>query len=130
MQERRQTVGDALALKLPPDGRAPGRARAEVGAFAEPLLPEDRVADARLLVTELVTNGVLHGGGEVRVLAGVSDGTLHVEVVDEGAGFGTSPADPHREGGWGLGIVEHLADRWGVFDGSTHVWFQIDGVSG
>jgi hypothetical protein len=29
-------------------------------------------------------------------------------------------------GGWGLHLVEALTQRWGVFDGSTHVWFEID----
>jgi hypothetical protein len=29
-------------------------------------------------------------------------------------------------GGWGLHMVEALTERWGVRDGSTHVWFEID----
>jgi len=28
-------------------------------------------------------------------------------------------------GGWGLHLVESLSDRWGVHDGSTHVWFEL-----
>ena len=30
------------------------------------------------------------------------------------------------DGGWGLLIVGHASDRWGVADGSTNVWFEID----
>jgi hypothetical protein len=29
-------------------------------------------------------------------------------------------------GGWGLHLVEELTDEWGTFEGSTHVWFEID----
>ena len=29
-------------------------------------------------------------------------------------------------GGWGLHLVQTLSDRWGVYEGSTHVWFEID----
>jgi hypothetical protein len=35
-----------------------------------------------------------------------------------------------RDGGWGLPLVEHLADRWGTFQGSTHVWFELDLTGG
>ena len=115
-----------LLLTLGGDARAPSRARAELDGFAAALLPPDRLADARLLVTELVSNGVLHGDGDVRLRVDASSETLHVEVVDEGNGFRAVRRVPDRDGGWGLGIVEALADRWGVFAGSTHVWFEID----
>ena len=29
-------------------------------------------------------------------------------------------------GGWGLHLVQTLSNRWGVHEGSTHVWFEID----
>jgi hypothetical protein len=29
------------------------------------------------------------------------------------------------EGGWGLHMVETLSRRWGVREGSTHVWFEL-----
>jgi hypothetical protein len=32
---------------------------------------------------------------------------------------------PGAHGGWGLRIVEQLADDWGVLEGSTRVWFQL-----
>jgi hypothetical protein len=53
---------------------------------------------------------------------------VRVEVVDQGAGFIPVARDrPVTEvGGWGLHLVETLADRWGVHEGSTHVWFEID----
>ena len=51
-----------------------------------------------------------------------------VEVVDHEAGFIPVARDrPATEvGGWGLHLVETLTERWGVREGSTHVWFEID----
>ncbi len=115
-----------LLLNLRGGARAPARARAELDAYAAGLLPPDRLSDARLLVTELVTNGVLHGEGDIRLRMDASSEALRVEVADEGHGFRSVCRAPDRDGGWGLGIVEALADRWGVFAGSTHVWFEID----
>jgi anti-sigma regulatory factor (Ser/Thr protein kinase) len=53
---------------------------------------------------------------------------VRVEVVDQGDGFVPLARDrPTNEpGGWGLHLVEALADRGGVYEGSTHVWFEID----
>jgi hypothetical protein len=48
-------------------------------------------------------------------------------VVDQGHGAGLVAAaapDDDRPGGRGLRIVDQLA-RWGVHDGSTHVWFEL-----
>ena len=130
MVQVREPEVATLLLTLRGDARAPALARAELDAYAAELLPPDRLADARLLVTELVTNGVLHGDGDVRLRVEASSEKVHVEVVDDGDGFRAVRRVPDRDrdrnGGWGLGIVEALADRWGVFAGSTHVWFEID----
>jgi anti-sigma regulatory factor (Ser/Thr protein kinase) len=84
----------------------------------------------RLLVTELVTNSVKHAATdsvELKVLVGRS--VVWVEVLDEGPGFEPSPrsSDSRDEGGWGLFLVERLANRWGVArEGSaTRVWFEL-----
>jgi anti-sigma regulatory factor (Ser/Thr protein kinase) len=89
--------------------------------------------DVRLLVSELVTNSVKHA----RVSEGDSimldvrfdpRGMVRVEVRDSGGGFErphTPPADDAGEG-WGLYLVEQLADDWGVDRGQQMVWFQID----
>lgn len=126
MLQVREPEVATLSLTLHGDARAPALARAELDAYAAGLLPPDRLADVRLLVTELVTNGVLHGEGDVRLRVDASSQALRVEVVDEGHGFRSVRRAPDRDGGWGLGIVEALSDRWGVFAGSTHVWFEID----
>ena len=116
-----------VTVTLRPDSRAPSAARRALdglsGVIERSLLP-----DLRLIVTELVTNGVLHGTGDVRLKLVLSDSALHVEVIDDGNGLTEPDDDLDRNGGWGLTIVDELADRWGVFAGSTHVWAQIDRV--
>ena len=75
-------------------------------------LPEDMLANARLLVSELVANAVEHvqedGEIEVRV---ARDGVLRVEVLDPGPGF--TPAARRRRRtttrGWGLHFIDRLA---------------------
>jgi anti-sigma regulatory factor (Ser/Thr protein kinase) len=89
--------------------------------------------DVRLLVSELVTNAVRHAdtptGGEVALHATIEDPCLHVEVADPGTGFEPSPRDDEmtRPGGWGLYLVDRIADRWGVKQNRMNrVWFEID----
>lgn len=88
--------------------------------------------DARLLVSELVTNSIRHGdlaaGQDIELRADVEGDALHVEVRDPGGGFQLRPrtAGSEEDSGWGLYLVGLLAERWGVSsDGSTSVWFEI-----
>jgi anti-sigma regulatory factor (Ser/Thr protein kinase) len=119
-----------LDLELPSTSAAPPRARGALDRIAERLSPE-RLKDVRLLVSELVTNAVRHAEGEmVRLVVRVGDGSLRVEVHDPGGGFTVrAPSrDPLRSSGWGLVLVEELADRWGVDAAPrTRVWFEMDG---
>ena len=97
------------------------------------LASQTSLDDARLLVSELVTNSVRHGAlsteQDIWLRADVEGETLHVEVRDPGAGFELQPrlaeAGDHGSG-WGLFLVGRLAERWGVSaDGSTLVWFDL-----
>ena len=117
-----------MTLELPREPASAGRARAALGGFEE-TLPPDRYADAKLLVSELVTNAVKYGGdGSVELVVAAGPGHLRAEVVDQGGGFRAprrDTSDLHTPGGWGLHLVETLADDWGSFEGSTHVWFEL-----
>ena len=118
-----------LDVEIPRDRKAPYHARRAVENVGE-AVPEELRPDVLLLVSELVTNGVKYGGAGALKLQIESrrKGHLRVEVIDQGAGFEPKARDkPKTEaGGWGLHLVETLADRWGVHEGSTHVWFEID----
>ena len=116
----------SLRLELSRDERAPAVARQAVdglGAACDAAM----VADARLLVSELVTNSVQHGGGDMITVHLDVDrsGVLRCEVIDDGGGFVPRGRDNRVVGGWGLDLVEQIAESWGVREGSTHVWFEL-----
>jgi anti-sigma regulatory factor (Ser/Thr protein kinase) len=89
----------------------------------------------RLLVSEAVTNAVLHSasgdaGGRFTVEYLLSDYRLRVEVHDDGGASGPRRRVHHLESitGRGLELFEALSDRWGVDGGSNGrtVWFELD----
>ena len=122
-------MSKTLTFDIDRDFTAPANARRAVEHFGAILDPEV-VPDVRLLVSELISNSVKYGGeGRVQLILQSEDRRhVRVEVVDQGVGFVPTVRDrPKTEpGGWGLHLVEALTQRWGVFDGSTHVWFEID----
>ncbi len=94
------------------------------------------LGDVRLLVSELVTNSVRHSSVRssdvVHMHVAVTESTLRVEVADPGEGFEPKARDLDRTrpGGWGLYLVDRIADRWGVIRNHLNrVWFEIDGVA-
>ena len=117
-----------LAQDIPRDPRAPAIARRMVDDLDGVVDPRT-AAQARLLLSEVVTNAVRHGDGEaISVLLDAAPGEeLRCEVMDEGHGFVPTARDKPSmaEGGWGLHLVERLSRRWGVREGSTHVWFEL-----
>lgn len=91
-------------------------------------LPAHLSEDAVLLISELVTNVVIHGGAQARVSVTTDDGGVRVDVSDDGRGRPQIPApDPLAEHGRGLLLLEACATCWGVHDnhpGKT-VWFEL-----
>jgi anti-sigma regulatory factor (Ser/Thr protein kinase) len=84
----------------------------------------------RLLVTELVANSVRHAGADtVTLKVRVRHDAVWTEVTDQGPGFDPAVTGTPREHktGWGLFLVERLADRWGaaIEAGQTRVWFEL-----
>jgi anti-sigma regulatory factor (Ser/Thr protein kinase) len=89
---------------------------------------EDLVDDAKLVATELVTNGMLHGGG-CTSLAAIFDGhVLRLEVGDRG---GAIPQEHHYDDqaatGRGLGLIAALSSSWGweIQAAGKVVWAEI-----
>lgn len=89
----------------------------------------DAVVDAaRLLVSELVINVVLHAGTDAELVLRRDDGGLRVEVSDGSAQVPLRRSyAPSAPTGRGLLILDDLADDWGVEvgDGSKTVWFEL-----
>ncbi|MBU6533144.1 SpoIIE family protein phosphatase [Streptomyces mayonensis] len=87
------------------------------------------VDTAQLLVSELVTNAVLHARTEIEVTVSRSDGRVRVLVGDRRPGRGlVSPSCPAYAGtGQGLALVEQLASRYGAdADGERKTaWFEL-----
>ncbi len=123
-------------IRLDATPAAVGLARQQIDRLADRLSAEV-LEDARLMVSELVTNGLRHGalttGQQIELSIAIVAGILRVEVCDPGPGFTPAPrtgASPEGTG-WGLVLVARLADRWGVHhDGVNRVWFELaDGLT-
>jgi anti-sigma regulatory factor (Ser/Thr protein kinase) len=92
-------------------------------------MPKERLYEASLCLSELVTNAIQHPGpgGDLALTLALEEGRLRVEVADEGEGFEPGPPTAGDERGWGLFIVDSLSDSWGVEPGErTVVWFEIE----
>lgn len=121
-----------LEVHLEPDVHAPSKARSAIHQTLVGV--NDETAEtALLLVSELVTNSVRHAGLKTAdtVVLCIQQGPrgLHFEVQDVGIGFEHHKRRSSKEepGGWGLYLVEQLAQRWGVNQrGPTVVWFELD----
>jgi transcriptional regulator with XRE-family HTH domain/anti-sigma regulatory factor (Ser/Thr protein kinase) len=119
-----------LRKSFPADVLAPRHARTAMAAVGVGL-PEADLEIARVLISELVTNSVIHGstgeGSTVGVFIGVGRDRLRVEVSDESQ-TKARPRTPTPEGGYGLALVAELASRWGAGreNGVNVTWFELD----
>jgi anti-sigma regulatory factor (Ser/Thr protein kinase) len=119
-----------LSFDLEPRANAPAGARSRIDALAGALTPRV-LEDLRIVLSELVANSVKYGpGAPITVRLHVASPTaVHGEVEDRGEASDppqvrVRPGGPG--GGFGLNLVDRLSSRWGVHEGSTHVWFVLD----
>ncbi|MFN0027981.1 MAG: ATP-binding protein [Acidimicrobiales bacterium] len=103
-------------------------ARADVAHFLADTTHVHRIDDVRLMVSELVTNVILHTSGHPTMEVGANATLLRVEVIDQSSAGAVVQAPPLNEpDGRGLMIVTVLADAWGVTHHSVGkaVWFEV-----
>jgi anti-sigma regulatory factor (Ser/Thr protein kinase) len=115
--------------KIEPKPQGAAQARRIIAEELAPRLPRPVVEDVKLMVSELVTNGIVHGAaeGDAPVMLDLClNGHLRCRVLDHGQGFAQRTTQVDGPGGWGLKVVEQLADRWGMLCSPrrTEVWFE------
>ena len=119
-----------IDLQLRHDREAPAIARSFAEEHSDDL-PTHLMCDAELLVSELVTNAVLHGRPQITLHIDLDPPVMGVSVSDGGNGFQRPstlppPSQPH---GRGLLIVEAIARQHGITmmaeSPGTTVWFEL-----
>jgi anti-sigma regulatory factor (Ser/Thr protein kinase) len=126
--------GELVEAPIVLDVQAPGAARTFVAQCLDERVGPSALENARLLVSELVSNSLQHGGGQVgdRVVVSVElmPDWFRVSVQDSGsdAVIAARPAGIDTGNGFGLNLVHLLSERWGVerlAKGGTQVWAQL-----
>ena len=106
-----------------------GEARSWIDEFLSECAIGNTVRDdAQLVVSELVTNALMHGDGSLVLRASIMGDTVQISVTDSGDELPeVLPLDPSRIGGLGLIVVDRLASDWGVspFPGGKTVWAAL-----
>ncbi len=124
-------VEPLIAMELPAEPHSAKVARDAIAGLDGHL--GNVFGDVVLLISELVTNSVRHAGlvatQPLQLSVVTSGDTVRVAVRDPGPGFRPPPPPPNpaHVGGWGLVLVDQLAEKWGVeHDGEANVvWCEL-----
>jgi len=113
---------------LPISNQAPKTARDALAPLA-PVVAADRLADIKLVVSELVTNAVQHSGQadgtSFRLSIKQSPDHIRIQVDTPGFAAAPTPQPPDADSGRGLYIVTQASDRWGRIP-DDGVWAEFD----
>lgn len=118
----------SVERRLTPEPASVAAGRAAVRELLREAGREDLVEAGTLLVSELVTNAMLHAGTHIDLTAHVDEGGLRVEVSD---GSRHLPVRRHYGANAGTGrgmmMLEQMVDGWGVYRHSLGktVWFHL-----
>jgi anti-sigma regulatory factor (Ser/Thr protein kinase) len=124
----------SISMRIHGGVDAPNRARRSVLSQLAKDIPQTTASDVALVVSELVTNSVLHANVGAHLTLTVEvvtvDDRLRISVIDPGSRLEPRilPLDPDRVGGIGLFVVNEVSEAWGVArDGTegTRVWCDI-----
>ena len=121
-------MSDAVTERFAASPEVPGHARALVRRLD---LAEDTRATVELIISELVTNAVVHGdagrGEPLSVTLRRDNGRVNGRVCSQGTDFEWTgdPKDLLVPGGLGLRLVDSISSDWGIEqDGCSCVWFE------
>ena len=85
------------------------------------------IEPATLVVSEVVTNAVIHARSDAELVLERTPTALRISVTDRGSGLAREPASNVSDGGRGLLIVQQLSTSWGAEptgDGNR-VWAEL-----
>jgi anti-sigma regulatory factor (Ser/Thr protein kinase) len=108
----------------------------EARRFVEQFLAEEHINDldaAVLVVSELMTNAVVHGGDARPIDLTLKRDSAGVSIeVEDGDPHPPIPGAPQsdQDRGRGMIIVDRMAYRWGwapLQDGGKRVWCEVHG---
>lgn len=118
---------------FPPESSSPRLARVWAFERLRAWAPGRNSDEAVLLVSELVTNSVIHAGTSLTVEVGLDQDCLHVEVSDGDPHLPVASTPPiDAPSGRGLMLVSAISDAWGTRpepDGKV-VWFDLHLAAG
>ncbi|MDQ1706624.1 MAG: hypothetical protein QOF18_2990 [Frankiaceae bacterium] len=127
------TGGVQRLLALPPIPESARAARRFVGEVLQAARAEEFLDSAQLLTSELVTNGIVHAHTDLRVVIEATPTWVRVEICDDNPMLPSQREyDDDASTGRGLGLVEVIADEFGVEAVGTgkRVWFRLGAVPG
>jgi anti-sigma regulatory factor (Ser/Thr protein kinase) len=126
---------EVVELVVEPGPGAPGLARRAIAGALGERVAEPVLANAQLVMSELVTNSVRHSGtadgDELVVRVRVWRDRCRLEVEDSGHEGVIAPQPPDLVAGDGMGLnlVQRISERWGLVRaarGPTRVWAQLE----
>jgi DNA-binding NarL/FixJ family response regulator len=127
------TLTQSLTTRLARSTSSPGEARRFITAALGSWQESHLVDTVQLLLSELVTNVLMHASGEPDVRVSLFPDHVHVEVVDsDPAQAVVRVASPDATSGRGLQLVDALASAWGTapLAHGKVVWFDVSRSAG
>jgi CheY-like chemotaxis protein len=129
LEEALAALAPRVDAEFPAQPWSVAGARAFVRAALERWREDELVDTVTLLLSELVTNAVVHAAATPSVAVHLLPDRVHVEVADDDETTHIEPREAplSAEGGRGLLLVEALADCWGqvTLPGGKVVWFDV-----
>jgi hypothetical protein len=121
-----------VTRRLAPHPTAPRAARDLVSRALVDWRLSPQIPDACLVVSELVTNAMIHAGTDIDLTLAEHRRSVRVAVRDHSHALPVQQPGRSDEDGRGLGIVAELSSAWGVLphaDGGKVVWAVFDAAA-